>query len=118
MTTSTQTLDHLNVADRTHRAGPSFASPSFADASVRPTTITARPATASVRSTLPAPAREAVRLGAIGGIRPAVIAAVHALAATARRLRASWQAGAAKDALIQEHHDKVRTQIHLFGGRY
>ena len=69
-------------------------------------------------STLPAPARESARPGDIGGIRPAVIATFHALAATAGRLSASWQAGAAKDALVEEHRDKVRSQIYLVGGRY
>ncbi|MGW6173960.1 hypothetical protein ACWF5H_10750 [Arthrobacter sp. NPDC055138] len=106
MTTSTQTRHHVDLADRARSSSPSFADPSI------------NPATASVRSTLPVPAREAARPGAIGGIRPAVISMSHALAATARRLRAWWQAGAAKDALIEEHRDKVRSQIHLFGGRY
>ena len=106
MTTSTHSRHHRDIADRTHRFGPSFT----------PSSI--QPATASVRSTISVPAREAARPGAIGGIRPRVTALFHALAATARRLSASWQAGAAKDALIEEHRDKVRSQIHLFGGRY
>jgi hypothetical protein len=106
MTTSTQTRHHVDVADRAHSSSPAFAA------------STIQPSAASVPSTLPVPAREAASADAIGGIRPAVIATFHALAATARRLSAAWQAGAAKDALIEEHRDKVRSQIHLFGGRY
>ncbi|MGM0931602.1 MAG: hypothetical protein ACQEXN_18145 [Actinomycetota bacterium] len=106
MTTSTDSRRHLDVADKTRHSGLSF------------TAAPIHPATASVRSTMPVPAREPARPGAIGRVRPAAIVAFHALAATARRLGASWQAGAAKDALIEEHRDKVRSQIHLFGGRY
>jgi hypothetical protein len=108
MTTSTQNRHHVDVdvADLARRSGPSFAA------------STIHPSTASVPSTLAVPTREVAGAGAIGRIRPTVIAMFHALAAAARRLSDSWQAGAAKDALIEEHRDKVRSQIHLFGGRY
>lgn len=106
MTTSTQTRRHLDVADRTYGPGQSNIG-----SSVHQTTI-------SFPSTRPAPVNEPVRPDVFGWIRAAATATFRALVSTARSLSASWQAGAAKDALIEEHRDQVRSQIHLFGGRY
>ncbi|MFT4468663.1 hypothetical protein ACMX2H_02020 [Arthrobacter sulfonylureivorans] len=71
----------------------------------------------STRPTL-SPEQPPANVGAVKGNWSAAASTFDRLAAAARWLRSSWHAGAAKDALIEDHRDKVRTQIHLFGGRY
>ncbi|TJY69345.1 hypothetical protein E4J89_10435 [Arthrobacter sp. CAU 1506] len=140
MTTTTRTphrsvdADHRAAVadDRAYRseslAGASFSpapvNESSAFAGVPPVLVSARPATASV-SPVPvgmraplSPEQAPANAGGVNGNWPAAASTFDRLAAAARWLRSSWHAGAVKDALIEEHRDKVRTQIHLFGGRY
>jgi hypothetical protein len=107
MTSSTHTPHHILDADRSARRS----SPSSTRSSIHP-------ATASVRSALPVTARKPARPVAAGGIWSAAVATFRALAETARLVGNAWQAAATKDALVEEHRDRVRTQIHQFGGRY
>jgi hypothetical protein len=107
MTTSTNTEHHIVAAEgRTYRSSASF------------TSASPRSTAASTQTPLQGFAPESARTSAFGGGRSGAVAAFHAVAAALRWVRSAWQAGAAKEALIQEHRDKVRTQIYQFGGRY